>query len=147
MRGLETGGLDLPGELVVSKRGFETGPVSPDAVPRQPLELGPAVPVVPRTASRPATAPPQRKTILGELGNEFPRLKQVEDLIDRFSPREATPQPTVPAKLNPLDRSRREVELEDEVQLLRNRLRGQDQQIQDLTEKLNLIEKLLKEKK
>lgn len=85
---------------------------------------------------------PKRNSFLSELGEDFPRLKKVEDLIDRFSV-----SPKNGDKARSTDNRPREAELENEVQSLRNRLRGQDQQIKDLTEKLSLIEKLLSERK
>ena len=96
----------------------------------------------------------RRNSILGELGQDFPRLKKVEEMIDRFggNPRgEGRDKPgrlAAPggaAENQPLE-SRRESKLENEVLSLRSRLKSQDRQIQELTEKLSLIEKLIAEK-
>lgn len=84
---------------------------------------------------------PNRNSILGELSGEFPRLKRIDDMIERFSNQPNTGGTGSSVQYN---RSRRELELENEVNSLRQRLQGQDQQIKDLNQKLNLIEKLLK---
>lgn len=115
-----------------------------DAIPVSELALQPVPqnPQNPRSDSR--RSPGKRNSILSELGDEFPRLKKVEQIIDRF----AGPAAGNDGRSRPAgQKSTREMELENEVQSLREQLRSQDRQIKSLTEKLNLIERLLKQPK
>lgn len=125
-----------------------------DAIPASEMEF-PTKPVNPVSQTARNNSP-NRNSILGELSKEFPRLRKVEDLIEKFGGNAETGQPENNRPLNnrplnnrPLNNGRtlREIELENEVNSLRNQLKGQNRQIEDLTEKLNLIERLLKNRK
>lgn len=94
-----------------------------------------------------ARSPNRSGSILGPLADEFPRLKRIDEMIGRLSPE--TPQnrdSSAEYKRNG-NNPNREAVLKNEVQTLRGRVLGQDQQIKALTDKLNALEKMLEKSK
>ncbi|MDB4650174.1 PDZ domain-containing protein [Pirellulaceae bacterium] len=119
-----------------------------DAIPVSELseldQFGNLQPNQRRNGSGIARSPNRNGSILGPLADEFPRLKRIDEMMERFSPEQNRQNRDSSAEYkrsgsNP----NREATLKNEVQTLRGRVLGQDQQIKALTDKLNAMEKLL----
>lgn len=119
-----------------------------DAIPVSELseldQFGNLQPNQRRNGSGIARSPNRSGSILGPLADEFPRLKRIDEMMERFSPEQNRQNRDSSAEYkrsgsNP----NREATLKNEVQTLRGRVLGQDRQIKALTDKLNAMEKLL----
>lgn len=95
-----------------------------------------------------ARSPNRNGSILGPLADEFPRLRRIDEMIERFTPEQNQQPPNGSVEYSRSGNNpNREAVLQNEVQSLRGKVIGQDQQIKALTEKLNAIEKLLDKSK
>ncbi|MEC9094624.1 MAG: PDZ domain-containing protein [Planctomycetota bacterium] len=111
-----------------------------DATARPVASNGNLLPVGDTTLERKST----RNSILGDLGKDFPRLKKVEELIDRFAGGAKSGERSTASEMTG---AQREIELENEIRRLREQLKRQEQEIKDLTERIKLIERPLRKSK
>ncbi len=85
---------------------------------------------------------PSHRRVLEGWSNDFPRLKRVEDLVQRLTPLDNENRPNSGNQAQFEKRNR-----ESELLGLRKRILRQDQKIQQLTEKIGALEKLLSQEK